>query len=659
MIIIFYSIVIFVSIFIAHAQANDAQSSITNKQIHSDESQKSSTFHKLAQLNMQTFSWQEPWWEESSSKSRIEQTLHNLINPCPKRKRHLAFDFFQSIEQHHDALPSVMSNDVETWRDVNLFKGDTDLKTYLASIIDRTVSELGRISLFKLLAHPISDLTTLTQRQQVIAALVDDPDLFNSIKTLLTSLAQSEGVVLAWWDKNYLKKEARRCFFKAWTGKPFNDYALALDGLSVYERSIKAVGCAKAGFASAVLVGYGILQLININPPAELAQQADHYKKAGGWFIKKAWQSNKQLIQGIAALIAGIMCGAKSLNCAKKIRSYSRLENCLHELMTHVAYVVDIMQKLRITIDAHPALSSCQELEDVGLFFDSPEHKNPALQEFISLLCSEELHAEPSILWPHGNALRAYTLINQIKDAVAPALACIGRLDALVSLAQLCQESTDSRTQFSLVTFVHEEKPVLALTDVWCPATNAQNTTPHSITLGGNCSARNAVITGPDRGGKSTVLQEVTFAVIMAQSCGIAPARSMMLTPFHTITTCLSKNYTSDYEPDYHIKPDKLESQDPEEFHFLVFDEALQSGSPIKNSNVSCKLINKLEHQPNSIILMTTHCTQVTKLVEQSKTFKNYKLYAHTSLNEQNKVSYSLEPGISYQDVATIIPQQR
>lgn len=667
MVIIFYSFVLFVSIFVSHAQADDFLKPASNQIAPPLEQQTPpSTLQKLAAVNMQTFSWQEPWWEESSFEKFIQHTLTDIINPSDKRKRNLAFDFFQAAEHIKDFLPSVLQDDVSTWQDINLFKGDTALETYLASTIDRTNSELGRISLFQLLANPISDINTLVSRQQVIAAILEDGNLFSDLGKLYSSLAQSESVVLAWWSKDPLKQSTRRCYYEALLSKPLNEYTAALDGLSVYDRSMGLVIGTKTGFASLVLVSYGILQLINANTPPQLATQAEQCKKTGGWFVGQAWKCDQHIIRGLTAIITGIICGTCSFDYFRKFRSHIILENGLQELMTHVAQVVDVMHGLKEIIAANPTLSNCQELQCLSLFFDTLRGQSPAIQEFISLLSSGELQGHPSTFWLHGNTLRAYRLISKIRDDLAPALACVGKLDAFLSLAKLCQESVDKKTRFSLVEFVQDTQPVLMLTDVWHPFICTDEVVPHTLTLGGTSPTRNAVITGPDNGGKSTVLKEVTFALLMAQSCGIAPVSSMQLTPFHNIVTHLSPSNdkhlgtsplkTLNEQADNFVR--SLEEKGPEVFHFFAFDKVLSTGSPVVGEQVTCLLANKLERNQNCMSLMTTHFARVTQLAEQSKSFKNFQLPAYVKPNGRKKFSYRFEPGVSYQDVALITPQR-
>lgn len=668
MITIFYSIVIFVSIFIGHAQAGNSVHEIAEKTVASLEQQvPQSTLQKLAAVNMQTFSWQEPWWEESSFEKFIEHTLADIINPCAKRKRLLAFDFFQETEQTKDIVPSILGDDLATWHDLNLFKGDAANKeTYLASIIDRTSSELGKISLFQFLANPISHVQTLIERQQVIATILDNDDLFRNLSTLFSSLAHSESVVLSWWNKDPLKQSTRRCYYEALLGKPLNEYAPALDGLSVYDRSMELVVGTKTGFASIVLVSYGLLQLINADAPQELVTHADQSKKAGGWLVGQAWKCNNNLIRGFTAIITGIICGTCSFDYFKKFRSHIVLENGLHGLMAHAAHVVNVMHELKNIIAANPALSNCQELTCLSLFFDTLNRQTPAIQEFLELLSSDELQSQPSTFWLHGNTLRAYRLISQIKDDLAPALTCVGKLDAFLSLAKLCQESSGKKAQFSLVEFVDDTKPALSLTDVWHPCIGTDKVIPHAVTLGGRSPARNAIITGPDNGGKSTVLKEVTFALLMAQSCGIAPASSMQLTPFHNIVTHLSPSNDKNFGTSQLRTPDKqaddfvksLEEKGPEVFHFFAFDKVLSTGSPVIGEEATCALARKLEQSKNCISFMTTHFARVTKFAEQSKSFQNFQLPAYVKPNGRKRFSYRLEPGVSYQDIALITAQK-
>ncbi|MBJ6945621.1 hypothetical protein JG629_18525, partial [Vibrio cholerae] len=62
----------------------------------------------------------------------------------------------------------------------------------LLSALDRTCTPMGARKLRHWVLHPLRDLDTLTQRQDMIAALLDEAVIFSQIRTLLKEVRDLE-----------------------------------------------------------------------------------------------------------------------------------------------------------------------------------------------------------------------------------------------------------------------------------------------------------------------------------------------------------------------------------------------------------------------------------------------------------------------------------
>ena len=102
-----------------------------------------------------------------------------------------------------------------------------------------------------------------------------------------------------------------------------------------------------------------------------------------------------------------------------------------------------------------------------------------------------------------------------------------GHLDMLTSLAmqkRICFPSVDEK---------------LHLKDLYHPGITPDRRMYNTVTLGGE-KRNHVLLTGPNRGGKSTLLKSLGTAVLMSQTVGIVYARVARMPVFQTIITALN-----------------------------------------------------------------------------------------------------------------------
>jgi len=108
-----------------------------------------------------------------------------------------------------------------------------------------------------------------------------------------------------------------------------------------------------------------------------------------------------------------------------------------------------------------------------------------------------------------------------------------GRLDMLAAI------SLAGRTCFPK--FNEGASPaVLQLTDIFHPGVPTKERIYNSLTLDSDNHKNHVLLTGPNRGGKSTLLKSLGCAVLMAQTVGVVFARSATMPVFDNIITALA-----------------------------------------------------------------------------------------------------------------------
>src|SRR5205085_7460886 len=149
----------------------------------------------------------------------------------------------------------------------------------------------------------------------------------------------------------------------------------------------------------------------------------------------------------------------------------------------------------------------------------------------LGMLDTKTFAGKPSFLSIIGRVLAAYELMKQVKDELAPVYAAAGELDMYVALAKLYNSHEDKQARYCMVNFVENSAtPIIDAHNFWNPFINPDTVVTNDATF--NASCPNSILTGPNTGGKSTVIKGIMFNVLMAQIFGIAPSESLTITPF-------------------------------------------------------------------------------------------------------------------------------
>ena len=113
----------------------------------------------------------------------------------------LVFDLFSRNERAHKQTPTLLITPLDSIDNLNIFCGNKSKpKHTLLAQVTRTTTQIGLAYFSRLLAQPIDDVKTLTNRQALIYALLDDNALFAQLKLILNELAAAEPHLLALWQ---------------------------------------------------------------------------------------------------------------------------------------------------------------------------------------------------------------------------------------------------------------------------------------------------------------------------------------------------------------------------------------------------------------------------------------------------------------------------
>jgi hypothetical protein len=161
---------------------------------------------------------------------------------------------------------------------------------------------------------------------------------------------------------------------------------------------------------------------------------------------------------------------------------------------------------------------------------------------------------------------------------------------------------------------------------------------PFNIDLKGH-----ALLTGPNRGGKSTTLRALVACQLLAHTYGCAFAQSASFSPFQKLYVCLTPEdlpgQKSRFEREIEFTAHTLQSKGVHENSMVLLDELYHSTNP-PDAEKACDYYTKqLWAQPNTLSIISTH---LFDFVEKAP-MDIHRLCCPATIDEQESVHYSYE----------------
>jgi len=224
-------------------------------------------------------------------------------------------------------------------------------------------------------------------------------------------------------------------------------------------------------------------------------------------------------------------------------------------------------------------------------------------------------------------------------SSLVPLLQWIGKVDVYTSIASL-----------KSICFPRWSQNKVEFTNIYHPS--LKNPIFNTVSL-----QSHAILTGPNRGGKSTICKAIGISIVCAQSWGFAFASKATLTPFARIETALSPADTvgrlSLFETEIEFAKTVVEAA--ERPLFVMMDEIFHSTNAHDGVEASRVFLNRLYTLPNTVSLISTH---YRVLAEEYKKVQSLQVEAITT-ESGLKYTYQVIPGISTKSSVMEILQER
>jgi len=264
----------------------------------------------------------------------------------------------------------------------------------------------------------------------------------------------------------------------------------------------------------------------------------------------------------------------------------------------------------------------------------------PVITKYMDLPDNEDLPEDENTLGIFGYTWnRPHVLMGLTKN--------IGILDVMITCCTL--------PHIGFPTYVEGPETRLHIENFYHPHLVKEKRVINTIDL---CTDKttHALVTGPNRGGKSTSLKAILANVITAQSLGFCFARRMKITPFHQIHTALSPSDTlgrlSLFEAEIEFAKEILENLDLAKERgkaLLVMDEIFHSTNAIDGEEASRIFLDKVYAASGHASLISTHYTKLPESYAKGMLCQALCLQAtpHRENPDQLNYTYKMRKGIN------------
>jgi hypothetical protein len=212
----------------------------------------------------------------------------------------------------------------------------------------------------------------------------------------------------------------------------------------------------------------------------------------------------------------------------------------------------------------------------------------------------------------------------------------LGRLEILLRLA--------SRSDVCTVQFVRSATPVLMLKGFGDPSIPVEKRVLSSLLLK---KEKHAVVTGPNRGGKSSFMRGVLTNVKLAHAFGCCFAEKAQMTYFAWIADGLKledlPGQESMFEREVQFASGVLQKAKIKQHGLVLYDELFHSTNPPDATRTSEAFCSELWKAQNCLSLVSTH---VYSLAYSAPDYVKKVCLAAWKLNGKYKFSYQAQKGI-------------
>src|SRR5213594_4792037 len=524
-----------------------------------------------------------------------------------------------------DAPADYVLLDAATQTNLDLVESRSARGTSLLAVLDRTITPMGGRKLRSWILQPLRNLPELERRQQMIADLLQEPDLLAAIRTELKSIRDIERAVgrLSQASGNARDLVALKTSLqeipklKAELQKLLD--RLAFGAPRVNEREVESLAQRLQNQIHEMpALAEKLAKAVVDDPPFAL--------KEGGIFrddydadldaLRQASREGKNWISHLQEREIAAT-GIKSL----KVRYNSVFGYFIEVTKSNLANVPGRYERKQTTVGGERFVT-------------------PKLKEIEAKILGADERAR-QLEYQLFQKLREETLceLGQIQQT-AEAIAVLDAICALTETARLFRYCRPALNETLRLVIKDGRHPVLDQTLV------EEKFVPNDTSLDGE-NLRLAIITGPNMAGKSTYIRQVALIVLMAQIGSFVPAESAEIGLVDRVFTRVGANDDlARGQSTFMVEMNETSNivNNATERSLVILDEIGRGTSTFDGLSIAWSVAEFLHDKVKARTLFATHYHELTKLAAERSGVCNFNV-AVREWNDQIIFLRKIVPG--------------
>ena len=517
----------------------------------------------------------------------------------------------------------IIGQDVLT--DVEMIKSFNGSETNTVYSSLNFLSLKGSHTYFKhLLSSPIVNVDILNKRQSQVqnaSANIQKAD------ELFKIMSETEADMLSMYepDKDEMTQLFDLVYFKFVLLKPLNNDARALTALNLY----KIVASPLIGILSPIV--YFIIPFIILRVKLKVKFSFIEYLKtmmnaALGGTPSFLGTTRLSYLSFALSLIFYFQNLFNNVEVAKVVYSISKhISNKMNNVISFINAAESLLKG--VEVDHHAFYPNSLAPKPLGEFSST--------SSCMFNICSN-----------FGQHLEAFRHFK--KDHYKTLLQHVYKLDSLFNIARI-----QTQKQFCFPSYIDNEKEntKLNINQLWHPC--LENPVKNDMTI-----EKSIILTGPNAGGKSTLIKAALISILLSQTISISNAESISFTPLSYIGSQMNipdcKGKESLFEAEmYRSKHniDVLKNLKANERSILFMDEIFSSTNPVEGIAGAYAIAKNMATYKQNVSIITTHYLYLAKLAQKHPD-EWVNLRMNAIITYEIEYPYILTRGISRQCIA-------